>query len=259
MSLAPRILLFFSFTLVVCGVVRAQEATPTPSEPAAERVYTFREVSKPAVILSMPDPAYQKSGAVLLDRSGAVKVSVVLSASGRVTNAQVLEGLSQGQNFAALKAARHITFTPAQKDGVPVSQSFVVSYSFTVTTTETGKPEELKGLRMFYLDTGDDREALGDLTAELQKLLPRLVLVDRPGEAECVLKFEGNRIRTFSETNTGRNGVPITVNSGRGWVLKPAGADKRRLLLYYVGVDVTAKSFARGFARDYKKANGLED
>jgi TonB family protein len=262
LTLATRSLLLSTLFVAACGAsARAQgdaAATPDPAQPAQERVYTRDEVTKPAVIVSMPDPVYYNSGAKLLDLTGTVKVSVVLSSSGRVTNVQVLEGLSKNQNFASLKAARRITFMPAQKDGVPVSQSFVASYGFTTTTQEPGKPDELKGLTKFYVDTDGDRESLGDITDELQKRLPQLVIVDRPDEAECILKFDGYRIRTFSYTGTGRNdGVPITVDSGRAWVIKPVSADKRRVLLYYAGTK--AKPFVRGFVYEYKKVNGIDD
>ncbi|HEX8117211.1 MAG TPA: energy transducer TonB, partial [Pyrinomonadaceae bacterium] len=140
MPLAPRVFLLLSLALVMSVAARAQEATPTPSEPDTERVYTFGEVTKPAVILSMPDVVYHRSGAKLLDVGGLVKVSVVLTASGRVADAQVVEGLSQNQNFAALKAARRITFMPALKNGVPVSQSLIISYEFKAVTEETGRP-----------------------------------------------------------------------------------------------------------------------
>lgn len=235
MPLAPRIFLLISLALAPCAVARAQEEEATPDAPTGERVYKFEEVTKPAVILRMPDPVYYNWGDNMLDRTGAVKVGVVLSASGRVRDAQILEGLSQNQNFASLKAARRIVFMPALKNGVPVSQYFVASYSYTVMTPERGKPEELKGLTKFYVDTGGDREALGYITGELEKKLPRLVIVDRPEEAECILSME----------------------HGRGSVFKPLGPDKRRVFLYYGGI--AFKVFARSFVYEYKKANGIDD
>lgn len=241
LPLAARSLLLSSlFVAACCASARAQAdatATPESAQPSQEKVYAREEVTKPAVIVSMPGPVYHNYGVKLLDQTGAVKVSVVLSSSGRVTDVRVLEGLSQNQNLAALKAARRIVFMPAQKDGVPVSQSFVASYGFTVTTNETGKREELKGLTKFYVDTGGDREALGVLTGEVQKRLPRLVIVDRPEEAECILL--------------------VNSANGRGWAFKPVSPDKRRVFLYYVGI--TPKSFARGFVYEYKKVNDIKD
>ena len=231
---------------------------------AQERVYTREEVSKPAVIISMPDPVYHNSGEKLLDLTGAVKISVVLSASGRVTDAQVLEGLSKNQNFASLKAARRITFMPATKDGRPVSQSYVAAYRFQVTTQENGTTDELKGLTKFYVDAGDDRESRGAITGELLKELPQLVVVDRPEQAECILRFEGSRTLQLAEGQDGRrSGVPLKVEHGHGWVIKLAGPDKRRFLMYYSNSKESfierapATNFVRAFVYEYKRANNL--
>lgn len=266
---SPRRILFLTFTsMILCASAAgmraqdAQEQTAAPPAAAQERVYTRDEVSKPAVIISMPDPVYHNSGEKLLDLSGAVKISVVLSASGRVRDAQVLEGLSKNQNFAALKAARRITFLPATKDGMPVSQSYVAVYSFQVMTQENGTTDELKGLTKFYIDA--DREARGDITGELLKELPQLVVVDRLEQAECILKFEGSRAVELAEGQDGkRTGVPLKVERGRGWVIKPAGPDKRRFLMYYKGdkgsfiETAPTTTFVRAFVYEYKRANNL--
>ncbi|MCA1622080.1 MAG: energy transducer TonB [Acidobacteria bacterium] len=250
-----RRILFLTFmsALLAASAVRAQE-----------RVYTREEVSKPAVIVSMPDPVYHNSGEKLLDLTGAVKISVVLSASGRVTDLQVLEGLSKNQNFASLKAARRITFMPATKDGVPVSQSYVAVYSFQVTTQENGTTDELKGLTKFYVDADGDREVRGAITGELLKELPQLVVVDRPGQAECILRFEGSRTLQLAEGQDGRrSGVPLKVEHGHGWVIKLAGPDKRRFLMYYANSKESfierapTTNFVRAFVYEYKRANNL--
>lgn len=264
-AVPARHILFLTLTaLLSCATAAracAQEGAPAPAE-REERVYTREEVTRPAVIVTMPDPVYYHSGDRLLDLTGAVKVGVVLSASGRVTDVQLLEGLSQNQNFASLKAARRIRFMPATRDGVPVSQVYVASYAFRVTQQEDGKPEELKGLTRFYLDTGGDREALGELAGELLRQLPQLALVERPELAECILKFDAYRRTELSDTAGGRNGLPLKVDYGRGWAVRPMAADRRRVLMYYVGgkgsfvESSPAKSFARAFAYEYKKANG---
>lgn len=262
---SPRPILFLTLTsMILCASaagVRAQDAAAPP--PAArERVYTRDEVSKPAVIISMPDPVYHNSGDKLLDVSGAVKISVVLSASGRVTDAVVLEGLSKNQNFAALKAARRISFMPATRDGIPVSQSYVAAYRFQTVSQENGTTDELKGLTKFYVDA--EREARGDITGELLKELPQLVVVDRPEQAECILKFEGSRTVELAEgPDRRRSGVPLKVEHGHGWVIKPAGPDKRRFLMYYKGdkssfvETAPTTTFVRAFVYEYKRANNL--
>jgi TonB family protein len=257
----PRPILFLMLLAALVGaaaeVVRAQEGTPATQE----RVYTREEVGTPAVIVSMPEPVYHNSGEKLLDLTGTVKISVVLSASGRVREVQLLEGLSQNQNFASLKAARRIRFMPATKDGVPVSQSYVATYGFKVTNQEVGTTDELEGLTRFYVDAGGNREALGEIAAELSKLLPQLVLIDRPEYAECILKFDTYRRTELSETPGGRDGVPLKVDYGRGWVIKPVAADKQRVLMYYKGdkssfvESAPTATFVRAFVYEYKRAN----
>lgn len=264
LALSPRRILFLTLTsTILCAsaaVVRAQDAPAAP--PASEeRVYTRAEVDRPAVITSMPDPVYHNSGEKLLSRTGEVRISLVLSASGRVRDAQVLEGLSKNQDFAALKAARRIVFMPATKDGAPVSQSYVAVYRFQTTTQENGTTDELKGLTRFYVDA--DREARGDITGELLKELPQLVVVDRLEQAECILKYEGQRRATVSETRSGQGGVPLKIDYGFGWVIKPAGPDKRRFLMYYKGdkgsfiETAPTTNFVKLFVQEYKKANNL--
>ena len=260
----PRPMLVLMLLAALVGAsaanVRAQESAPAPQE----RVYTREEVGTPAVIVSMPEPVYHNSGEKLLDLTGTVKVSVVLSASGRVTDVQLLEGLSQNQNFASLKAARRIRFMPATKDGVPVSQSYVATYGFKVTNQEVGTTDELKGLTRFYIDAGGNREALGEIAAELLKLLPQLVLIDRPEYAECILKFDAYRRTEFAEgPSRRRDGVPLKMDFGRGWVIKPVTADKQRILMYYKGdkgsfvEDAPTATFVRAFVYEYKRANNL--
>jgi TonB family protein len=242
--------------------VCAQDAAAAPPAAQEERVYTRDVVDKPAVILSMPDPVYYNSGEKLLSRAGAVKISVVLSASGRVRDAQVLEGLSKNQDFAALKAARRITFMPATKDGVPVSQSYVAVYRFQSITQESGTTDELKGLTKFYVEA--DREARGDIIGELLKELPQLVVVDRLEQAECILKFEGSRSLQLADGQDGkRTGVPLKVEHGHGWVIKLAAPDKRRFLMYYKGdkgsfvETAPTTTFVRAFVYEYRRANNL--
>lgn len=263
--LPRRILLLTLLSALVGASAAAVAQEGAPATGAAQgRVYTRDEVTKPAVIVSMPDPVYHNTGEKLLDLTGAVKISVILSASGRVEDVRLLEGLSQNQNFASLKAARRIRFMPATKDGVPVSQSYVASYAFKVTNQEPGTTDELKGLTRFYIDAGGDRDALGEMAGELQKLLPQLVLLDRPEYAECILKFDGYRRTSYSDSPDGvRNGVPLRMDFGRGWVIKPVGGDRQRVLMYYKG-DKTSfvesaptATFVRAFAYEYKRANGL--
>jgi TonB family protein len=265
MPLAPRTFLLISLALAAPAVARAQEATPTPNEQAAERVYTFEEVTKPAVIISMPPAQVQAKKGKLLDRNGTVKVGVVLSSNGQVRDVMVLEGLSQSQNFAAVKAARRITFMPAQKDGRPVSQMLVAEYTFRLVTEEYGTAAELKGLSKFYVDAGGDAEARVEITDEILKRLPQLASVESPEQAEFIVRFDSYERREGGSVGSSPIPWPHKVSVGRGWVVRPLAEDRRRQLMYFdntkssPGEGKPSRQFARAFVYEYKAANGLKN
>lgn len=273
LRLAARSLLLSSlFAGVCCAYAHAQQTpaeTPDAAAPAQERVYTREEVTKPAVILSMPDPVLPRKLGKTFDVNGTVKVELVLTSSGKVADVKVLEGLSQAQNFASVKAARQITFMPASKDNRPVSQSYVAEYRFRIITDEFGTADELKGVSKFYVDAGGDREAREELTGELLRLLPSLQLVDAPEQAECVIIFiyygrtdQPPPVVNPHTRQTSYN-APLNVKVGRGWVIRPLAADRQRVLFYaedtkYGPIErKPATNFARAFTDAYRKANGI--
>jgi TonB family protein len=94
-------------------------------------IYTGREVTRKAVVLSRPAPSYPK-GARRNGTHGVVRIRMVLAASGKVENVTVVRGLPDGLSEEAIKAALKIKFEPALKDGVKVSQYVVVEYNFNV-------------------------------------------------------------------------------------------------------------------------------
>jgi TonB family protein len=57
---------------------------------------------------------------------------VILKSDGTIGSISVVSGLSYGLTERAIAAARSIKFTPAQKDGVPVSMSVQVEYVFSL-------------------------------------------------------------------------------------------------------------------------------
>ncbi|MFL6227841.1 MAG: energy transducer TonB [Pyrinomonadaceae bacterium] len=90
-----------------------------------------QQVEAKPEITSKPEPAYTRDareGKV----EGVVRLRVVLAASGKVTDIKVLEGLPNGLTKQAIKAARKIKFTPAEKDGHKVSQYAVIEYHFEI-------------------------------------------------------------------------------------------------------------------------------
>jgi TonB family protein len=89
------------------------------------------EVSQKARILSKPSPEYTeeaRKNAV----TGTVTLQMVFSSSGSVTNIRTISGLPYGLTEKAIAAARRIQFSPAVKDGRPVSQYIRVEYNFNI-------------------------------------------------------------------------------------------------------------------------------
>jgi TonB family protein len=114
---------------------QTQETKPEGGGPAETRPVQNLEgplpVVKRAIITAKPEP----DGSGLLDYdapSRVVRLRAILSASGDVTNITVVKGLPGGLTERAVEAAKQIKFTPAQKDGRPVSQYVTLEYRFNV-------------------------------------------------------------------------------------------------------------------------------
>ncbi len=84
---------------------------------------------KPVVILSKPDPVYPPE-ARRLHIEGQVILSVLFGSSGNLRVLKVDEGLGHGMDAAAIQAAEHIRFKPAERDGRPVDSTARVHIIF---------------------------------------------------------------------------------------------------------------------------------
>jgi TonB family protein len=109
--------------------------TPQP-QPAAStedenKVFTTKEVTRKAVIVSRPPPQYTEAA-----RRNAVTGTVVLRAvfnsGGQVTNIRAIKGLPDGLTEKAILAARNIRFIPAMKEGRYVHQYIQIEYNFSL-------------------------------------------------------------------------------------------------------------------------------
>jgi TonB family protein len=97
----------------------------------AERIYKWREVTRKASVVYKPEPAYTEK-ARKSQLTGTVRMRVVLSADGKVTNILALTTLPHGLTEQAGRAARHIKFIPAVLDGRRVSQYAFIEYNFNI-------------------------------------------------------------------------------------------------------------------------------
>jgi TonB family protein len=261
--------------LIVAGALSAPAQTPDNSstELAGEKVYTSGEVTKTAVIIEKPKPEYRKEAGEK-DVEGVVVLQLVLSSAGKVRDVQVVNGLSVGQNNAAIKAARQIKFIPAVKNGEPVSQSLTVEYPFQFHQIEDGSGSELRGIKKIYVDAGTNTDEQRNIIGEVLKYLPGLTIVDAANEAEVILAFNASErtqndkfVQKDAFTGEVKNSwnIRLDMEVGHGQVLRRVTPTHLRSLLKFEDPHANklerkpSINFARAFVKAYKQANGLED
>lgn len=105
--------------------------TRAAAEAPRQRTLASQPATVPVEILSKPKPAYTDE-ARQLHLEGEVLVEVVFSASGQVHAVRVVRGLGHGLDEAALRAAEHIHFKPAQRDGQSVDSTAVLHVVFQI-------------------------------------------------------------------------------------------------------------------------------
>ena len=99
-----------------------------------EQVFSNKEVTTKAKITSRPMAKYT-SDARRRAVEGNVVIRVVLGADGKVSAVRITRGLPLGLNENAIQAACQIKFTPAMKEGQPVSQWQQVEYPFRLNSS----------------------------------------------------------------------------------------------------------------------------
>lgn len=138
-----KIVLALSAQLLLAVAPAVAQGGGRAVEKCEEPVYRAPEVSRRPVITRKPDPGINDE-AVAMGLNGIVRLSVVLCRTGRVTDINVLHGLPFGVNELAIKAARDIKFTPAEKDGQQVSMYAKLEYAFNVAGGKWYGPPEYK-------------------------------------------------------------------------------------------------------------------
>ena len=107
------------------------EIAPTVAVAAKDPTYTAKEVSKKPVVYSKPEPRYTEP-ARRADLTGTTMLRVLLTAQGIVADTHIITWLPLGLTDEAVWAAKRIKFTPAVKDGKPVSQWIQIQYDFNL-------------------------------------------------------------------------------------------------------------------------------
>lgn len=89
------------------------------------------EVTSKARVLAKPEPQYTEEARRAQIR-GTVVLRAVFSADGTIRHILVIRGLPFGLTERAIAVARAIRFTPAMKDGRPVSMFVQLEYNFNL-------------------------------------------------------------------------------------------------------------------------------
>ena len=98
---------------------------------AATQVFSGRDVTQKVRVLSKPEPQYAEA-ARRAGVTGTVVLRTVFSSTGEIRNIVVTRALGYGLTTQAVNAARKIRFTPATKDGRPVSMYMQLEYNFNL-------------------------------------------------------------------------------------------------------------------------------
>jgi TonB family protein len=112
---------------------RILPGSPAPTSAGTDynRIFSGKDVTAKARILSKPEPQYTES-ARKYSVTGTVVLRAVFSRSGQVTQIRAVSGLPHGLTIRAIAAARNIKFIPATKDGHPVSMWFQLEYNYNL-------------------------------------------------------------------------------------------------------------------------------
>ena len=138
---------------------------------------------------------------------------------------------------------------------LPAAQNSGISY---------GKPEELKGLKKIFVDTGGDLKNRERIIREIKDAKLGVELLDSEAGAEVVLDFGAGRSeRLIGNIGRGTGGlVTKRYQTGKGHVF--VGGGQNRIVMSYEGEethpweDKPATNFGKAFVKAYKKANGIK-
>lgn len=104
-------------------------SSPDKRKVGGERVYSGKEVTTKARVLSKPEPQLNDT-ARRRGTDGVVILRGILAADGTVKHLLILQGLPNGLTESALAAARRIKFNPATLNGKAVSMYIQLEYNF---------------------------------------------------------------------------------------------------------------------------------
>jgi TonB family protein len=102
------------------AVEEPEAVTPAPApEVATGDLVPLYQVDEPPTPLDQPRPSYPM-GARRLNQEGTVVLNVLVDENGTVTEVELIRGVAEELDGAAIRAVRGWTYKPARKDGVDV-------------------------------------------------------------------------------------------------------------------------------------------
>ncbi|HZI19006.1 MAG TPA: energy transducer TonB [Pyrinomonadaceae bacterium] len=110
----------------------AAEVRPSAAPAAgADQPVRPAETTRKALVVYKTEPNFTEE-ARRNNVTGVVRVRAVLTSEGKVDRISVIKGLPDGLTEQAVRAAQHILFFPAVKDGRRVSQWVIIEYNFNI-------------------------------------------------------------------------------------------------------------------------------
>ena len=135
---------------------------------------------------------------------------------------------------------------------------------------EYGSIDELRGVKVIYIDTGTDLEVRQNMIKEIAKKLPGLQIASRPQDATIALMLSADSNTFLSGVQTAPVGNSTlstpqyrSVIYGSGiLIMKGSGPDRIRILAEFKESRGTiferrvSTNIARDFVKAYQKVNG---
>jgi TonB family protein len=180
----------------------------TPSQTSAPRLTQFVQADYPADALAQ-------------GIEGSVLLQLTVDTEGRVSAAEVVNGLGHGLDEAALAAARRFVFEPARRDGQPVAAMLRYRYRFSAAAARAAQRQPVRAaLRGVLRGNADAPVAGATVSAVLGGGQRREVTTDAAGafrfdlDAEGVVRLvaraAGFRDYEVSETVRDRDDLSVT-------------------------------------------------
>ena len=131
----PRLISFLALAVIVTTALPARPRAQEDSQKTADPIYDLKNarqngITAPKAIYS-PNPEYTDQARKRKVR-GSVLLSLVVTAEGDVREPKVIRSLDRDLDKQAVAAVSKWKFTPATKDGQPVSVRIKVEASFNI-------------------------------------------------------------------------------------------------------------------------------